>query len=301
MKKTPVNNFLLLASGITLLFCATLPDLSSLLMSALRAALSFLGLGALSVLLIVSKVFFVLGGSALAALGLVGTITERQKAGLQPNWSVVGCVAGGATFALLSLIPVLFWIGIFAAPALVFALILAYRDAGTLFRNPLSVPAALLLLCLLIAFWDRFFNSSGVINAHVLGSLFGMAAFVGIVIFRNKLVSAFDANGRSALQLMMIGSILYAVAGFFNLLAILVFFIGWVGAVAALAGWVLFLIAAIKLMNASVLGRSTKQTGLFMMIGLLASIMAGLPLVGVAAIGLIGYGWMLLINTLEEA
>lgn len=301
MKKSPVSNFLLLFAGIVMLFMACVPDFTTFFTSVMRAIMRLAGFGNLGLLLILSKAFLILGGGALAALGLVNNIIDAKKTGRQPNWVVVGCVGGSVLFAFLSLIDVLFWIGIFACPALVVALIMAYKESGNVARHPLTKPAAMLLACLIAAFIDRWFNVMGnTANMNILCALIGIAAFVGIIVLHGKLKPLFDANGQIALQLMMIGSILYAVAEFFNLLAAIVIFIGYVAWPLAIAGWVLFLIAAIKMMNSKSLGDAAHKGGLFMMIGLLVSILSSLPLINLGALGLVAYGWYLITMGIEE-
>lgn len=296
IQNKPIRNFLFLLLGIVLLFCASVPNLSELFGSVIRGMLEMVGAGWLSLLLIISRVILALAGTALAVVGIIFSIQDAAAAKRQPNWVVIGCVGGAVLMAFLSFISVLFWIGILGIPALVVAMVYAYKDVAGQWRNPLSKLASFLLIGLVIGFWNRFFDSPfALADTHLLGGLCAIGAFIYFCVWQGKLAEVLDANGKSACKLMLIGAILYAVAIFFNFIP----FVNIVGCLVAIAGWVLFLLAYIKLMNCTSFGPDGKKGGMFMMIGHLVSILSFLPVINLAALAMLGLGWLVLINATE--
>ena len=297
VQNKPIRNFLFLLSGIVLLFCGSIPNFAESLISLLRVFLNYVNLGWLGALLIVSRVLLVLGGSALAIVGAVFMIQDAAANRRQPNWVVLGCTGGGLFFALLSLVPFLFWIGIIGIPALVVAMVFAYKDVYGSWRNPLSRVVSFMMVGSLVAYYDRFFNVPfGLMETNWLAGLCGIAACIYLCVWKGKLAVHLDAAGRSGLQLFFVGIILYAVATFFNFFPIANFF-GWVVAVVA---WVLVLIAYIRFMSCRSFGRVGSRPGLFLMIGHLVSILSFLPAVNLAALAALGFGWWLMVQGLEE-
>lgn len=127
-----IRNFLFLLSGIVLLFCGSIPNFAESVIALLRGLLSFINLGWIGTLLIISRVLLILGGTALSVIGAIFMIQDATAAKRQPNWVVLGCTGGGIFFGLLSLVPLLFWIGIFGVAALVVAMVFAYKDVVAL-------------------------------------------------------------------------------------------------------------------------------------------------------------------------
>lgn len=297
VQNKPIRNFLFLLLGIVLLFCASVPNLADAFSSIARGLMEFLDFGWLSLMLIISRVFLVLAGTALAVVGIIFSIQDAAAAKRQPNWVVIGCVGGGILMALLSLISVLFWIGILGIPALVVAMIFAYKDVVSAWRSPISKLASFLLIGLIIGFWNRFFDTPFGISAlpHYLGGLCAIGAFIYFCVWQGKLAAVLDTNGKSACKLMLIGAILYAVAIFFNFIP----FVNILGLIVAIAAWVLFLIAYIKLMNCTSFGPDGKKGGMFMMIGHLVALLSFIPIINLAALAMLGLGWLVLINATE--
>lgn len=104
-----IRNFLFLLSGIVLLFCGSIPNFAESVIALLRGLLSFINLGWIGTLLIISRVLLILGGTALSVIGAIFMIQDATAAKRQPNWVVLGCTGGGVFFGLLSLVPLLFW------------------------------------------------------------------------------------------------------------------------------------------------------------------------------------------------
>lgn len=282
-----IRNFLFLLSGIVLLFCGTFPTLQSPSFALLRGLLSFINLGWIGTLLIISRVLLILGGTALSVIGAIFMIQDATAAKRQPNWVVLGCTGGGVFFGLLSLVPLLFWIGIFGVAALVVAMVFAYKDVVGAWRNPVSKIASFMMIGSLVAFFDRFYNiPMGLMETHWLAGLCGIAAFIYLCVWKGKLAVHLDEAGRSGMQLFFVGAILYAVATLFNFFPF-VNFLGWILAVAA---WVVVLIGYIKLMNSTSFGKSGNKPGMFMMIGHLVAILSFIPLFNLAALASVGFG-----------
>lgn len=131
------------------------------------------------------------------------------------------------------------------------------------------------------------------VDSNLLLNLCAVGAFVYFVVVQAKLAALLDAKGSSAMKLMMVGAILYAVA-------CLLFFIPFLPAIIALAGWIVTLIAYINLMGSTSFGTAGNKPGLFMMIGLLTGILSFLPLFNIAAMVLILLGWYYMIDGLES-
>ncbi len=295
-----IRNFLFLLTGIVFLFCASIPNLLEGAVALLRAALSAFGFGWVAALLIISKILLVLGGIALATLGIVFGLQDAKAAGKQPNWVVIGCTGGAALFALIGLLPVPFlpWIcGILSIPALVVAMIFAYKDMLNSWTNPLSKVASFMMIGMLVAFYDRIFNIPlGLMESHFLAGLVGIAAFIYICVWKNKFAEKLDAVGQGAFGLIMIGSILYAVSTFLCFFPVL----NWVGWPVGIAAWVLYLIAYIRLLNCTSFGSAGKTAFLSMLIGHAAAVLTFLPVLNLAALVALAFGWFTLINALEE-
>ena len=292
-----IRNFLFLLSGIVLLFCGTSPNFAESVIALLRGLLSFINLGWIGTLLIISRVLLILGGTALSVIGAIFMIQDATAAKRQPNWVVLGCTGGGVFFGLLSLVPLLFWIGIFGVAALVVAMVFAYKDVVGAWRNPVSKIASFMMIGSLVAFFDRFYNiPMGLMETHWLAGLCGIAAFIYLCVWKGKLAVHLDEAGRSGMQLFFVGAILYAVATLFNFFPF-VNFLGWILAVAA---WVVVLIGYIKLMNSTSFGKSGNKPGMFMMIGHLVAILSFIPLFNLAALASVGFGWWMMISGLEE-
>lgn len=141
-----IRNFLFLLSGIVLLFCGSIPNFAESVIALLRGLLSFINLGWIGTLLIISRVLLILGGTALSVIGAIFMIQDATAAKRQPNWVVLGCTGGGVFFGLLSLVPLLFWIGIFGVAALVVAMVFAYKDVVGAWRNPVSKIASFMMI-----------------------------------------------------------------------------------------------------------------------------------------------------------
>lgn len=224
-------------------------------------------------------------------------IQDATAAKRQPNWVVLGCTGGGIFFGLLSLVPLLFWIGIFGVAALVVAMVFAYKDVVGAWRNPVSKIASFMMIGSLVAYFDRFYNiPMGLMETHWLAGLCGIAAFIYLCVWKGKLAVHLDEAGRGGMQLFFVGAILYAVATLFNFFPF-VNFLGWIVAVAA---WVVVLIGYIKLMNSTSFGKSGNKPGMFMMIGHLVAILSFIPLFNLAALASVGFGWWMMIAGLEE-
>ena len=58
-----IRNFLFLLSGIVLLFCGSIPNFAESVIALLRGLLSFINLGWIGTLLIISRVLLILGGT----------------------------------------------------------------------------------------------------------------------------------------------------------------------------------------------------------------------------------------------
>lgn len=256
-----IKNFLFLLSGIVLLFCASLPNLADGLMAGLRYALSFFGFGWVAALLYLSKIVLVLGAVGLATVGVVFGILDAQAQKRQPNWIVVGCVGGSSFFALIgAFVPVLFWIGFLSIPALVVAMVMAYKDVVSEWNNPISKVATFMMIGILVAFWNRCFNVyMGISTIHWLASLCSIAAFVYLCVWKSKF---FEAIGNPGGTLFLVGCILYAVADFFNMIP----GVGIVGMLLAIAAWVLLLITYIKMLSCQALGDLGRKGALVMLI-----------------------------------
>lgn len=280
-----------------LLFCGSIPNFAESVIALLRGLLSFINLGWIGTLLIISRVLLILGGTALSVIGAIFMIQDATAAKRQPNWVVLGCTGGGVFFGLLSLVPLLFWIGIFGVAALVVAMVFAYKDVVGAWRNPVSKVASFMMIGSLVAFFDRFYNiPMGLMETHWLAGLCGIAAFIYLCVWKGKLAVHLDEAGRSGMQLFFVGAILYAVATLFNFFPF-VNFLGWIVAVAA---WVVVLIGYIKLMNSTSFGKSGNKPGMFMMIGHLVAILSFIPLFNLAALASVGFGWWMMISGLEE-
>ena len=141
-----IRNFLFLLSGIVLLFCGSIPNFAESVIALLRGLLSFINLGWIGTLLIISRVLLILGGTALSIIGAIFMIQDATAAKRQPNWVVLGCTGGGIFFGLLSLVPLLFRIGIFGVAALVVAMVFAYKDVVGAWRNPVSKIASFMMI-----------------------------------------------------------------------------------------------------------------------------------------------------------
>lgn len=282
-----IRNFLLVLAGIVILFCISVPSFSDALVAAVRQVLKWIGMGFLADLMIASKIIASLVGLGLAGTGVALTVMDAQAAKRQPDWVTVGCVAGGAFFTLLSLVPVLFFLGLIAIPAYVVAMIFAYKGVEHEWRNPASKTASMLLVAVGVGMYVRNVDSNLLLNLCAVG------AFVYFVVVQAKLAALLDAKGSSAMKLMMVGAILYAVA-------CLLFFIPFLPAIIALAGWIVTLIAYINLMGSTSFGTAGNKPGLFMMIGLLTGILSFLPLFNIAAMVLILLGWYYMIDGLES-
>lgn len=292
-----IRIFLFLLSGIVLLFCGSIPNFAESVIALLRGLLSFINLGWIGTLLIISRVLLILGGTALSVIGAIFMIQDATAAKRQPNWVVLGCTGGGIFFGLLSLVPLLFWIGIFGVAALVVAMVFAYKDVVGAWRNPVSKIASFMMIGSLVAFFDRFYNiPMGLMETHWLAGLCGIAAFIYLCVWKGKLAIHLDEAGRGGMQLFFVGAILYAVATLFNFFPF-VNFLGWILAVAA---WVVVLIGYIKLMNSTSFGKSGNKPGMFMMIGHLVAILSFIPLFNLAALASVGFGWWMMISGLEE-
>lgn len=296
LKNNVTRNFLFLISGMTILFCAAIPDLARTASYAIAAVLYYAGFGWLADLLNISLILLVLGGLALTTLGIVFTILDNTKAKRPVNWIVVGCAGGGVIFTLIALVPFLFWLGIVAAPAFVVAAVFAFKDAAKQLKNPASVIAALIMVFMLIGMWDRDFNVKlGWYNWNYIGAVVAVAAFICIAVFKGRLASKLDAAGQSAFTLILVGSIIYAVASLFNIIPIL----SIVGFIAAIAAWIVYLIGFIKLMGSKSFGQGNKG-GMFLLIAHGVGILGFLPLFNVAALAGFAFGFLCLIDGLEE-
>lgn len=199
-----IRNFLFLLSGIVLLFCGSIPNFAESVIALLRGLLSFINLGWIGTLLIISRVLLILGGTALSVIGAIFMIQDATAAKRQPNWVVLGCTGGGVFFGLLSLVPLLFWIGIFGVAALVVAMVFAYKDVVGAWRNPVSKIASFMMIGSLVAFFDRFYNiPMGLMETHWLAGLCGIAAFIYLCVWKGKLAVHLDEAGRGhAVQLL---------------------------------------------------------------------------------------------------
>lgn len=90
---------------------------------------------------------------------------QRQRSVSPTGWFSVALVA--VFFGLLSLVPLLFWIGIFGVAALVVAMVFAYKDVVGAWRNPVSKIASFMMIGSLVAFFDRFYNiPMGLMETH---------------------------------------------------------------------------------------------------------------------------------------
>lgn len=287
-----IKNFLFLLSGIVLLFCASLPNLADGLMAGLRYALSFFGFGWVAALLNLSKIVLVLGAVGLATVGVVFGILDAQAQKRQPNWIVVGCVGGSAFFALIGLyIP---FIGFFSIPALVVAMIMAYKDVVGEWKNPVSKVATFMMIGILVAFWNRCFNVYlGISTIHWLASLCSIAAFVYLCVWKSKF---FEAIGNPGGTLFLVGCILYAVADFFNMIP----GVGIVGMLLAIAAWVLLLITYIKMLSCQALGDLGRKGALVMLIAHCVAVLSFLPVINLASVLGLGFGWWLIVAQLEK-
>lgn len=287
-----IKNFLFLLSGIVLLFCASLPNLADGLMAGLRYALSFFGFGWVAALLNLSKIVLVLGAVGLATVGVVFGILDAQAQKRQPNWIVVGCVGGSAFFALIGLyIP---FIGFFSIPALVVAMIMAYKDVVGEWKNPVSKVATFMMIGILVAFWNRCFNVyMGISTIHWLASLCSIAAFVYLCVWKSKF---FEAIGNPGGTLFLVGCILYAVADFFNMIP----GVGIVGMLLAIAAWVLLLITYIKMLSCQALGDLGRKGALVMLIAHCVAVLSFLPVINLASVLGLGFGWWLIVAQLEK-
>lgn len=193
-----IRNFLFLLSGIVLLFCGSIPNFAESVIALLRGLLSFINLGWIGTLLIISRVLLILGGTALSVIGAIFMIQDATAAKRQPNWVVLGCTGGGVFFGLLSLVPLLFWIGIFGVAALVVAMVFAYKDVVGAWRNPVSKIASFMMIGSLVAFFDRFYNiPMGLMETHWLAGLCGIAAFIYLCVWKGKLAVHLDEAGRA--------------------------------------------------------------------------------------------------------
>lgn len=182
-----IRNFLFLLSGIVLLFCGSIPNFAESVIALLRGLLSFINLGWIGTLLIISRVLLILGGTALSVIGAIFMIQDATAAKRQPNWVVLGCTGGGVFFGLLSLVPLLFWIGIFGVAALVVAMVFAYKDVVGAWRNPVSKIASFMMIGSLVAFFDRFYNiPMGLMETHWLAGLCGIAAFIYLCVWKGN-------------------------------------------------------------------------------------------------------------------
>ncbi len=287
-----IKNFLFLLSGIVLLFCASLPNLADGLMAGLRYALSFFGFGWVATLLYLSKIVLVLGAVGLATVGVVFGILDAQAQKRQPNWIVVGCVGGSAFFALIGLyIP---FIGFFSIPALVVAMVMAYKDVVGEWKNPVSKVATFMMIGILVAFWNRCFNVyMGISTIHWLASLCSIAAFVYLCVWKSKF---FEAIGNPGGTLFLVGCILYAVADFFNMIP----GVGIVGMLLAIAAWVLLLITYIKMLSCQALGDLGRKGALVMLIAHCVAVLSFLPVINLASVLGLGFGWWLIVAQLEK-
>ncbi len=290
-----IKNFLFLLSGIVLLFCASLPNLADGLMAALRYALSFFGFGWVAALLYLSKIVLVLGAVGLATVGVVFGILDAQAQKRQPNWIVVGCVGGSSFFALIgAFVPVLFWIGFLSIPALVVAMVMAYKDVVSEWKNPVSKVATFMMIGILVAFWNRCFNVyMGISTIHWLASLCSIAAFVYLCVWKSKF---FEAIGNPGGTLFLVGCILYAVADFFNMIP----GVGIVGMLLAIAAWVLLLITYIKMLSCQALGDLGRKGALVMLIAHCVAVLSFLPVINMASVLGLGFGWWLIVAQLEK-
>lgn len=81
-----IRNFLFLLSGIVLLFCGSIPNFAESVIALLRGLLSFINLGWIGTLLIISRVLLILGGTALSVIGAIFMIQDATAAKRQPNW-----------------------------------------------------------------------------------------------------------------------------------------------------------------------------------------------------------------------
>lgn len=287
-----IKNFLFLLSGIVLLFCASLPNLADGLMAGLRYALSFFGFGWVATLLYLSKIVLVLGAVGLATVGVVFGILDAQAQKRQPNWIVVGCVGGSSFFALIGLyIP---FIGFLSIPALVVAMIMAYKDVVSEWKNPVSKVATFMMIGILVAFWNRCFNVyMGISTIHWLASLCSIAAFVYLCVWKSKF---FEAIGNPGGTLFLVGCILYAVADFFNMIP----GVGIVGMLLAIAAWVLLLITYIKMLSCQALGDLGRKGALVMLIAHCVAVLSFLPVINLASVLGLGFGWWLIVAQLEK-
>ena len=290
-----IKNFLFMLSGIVLLFCASLPNLADAVLATLRYALSFLGFGWVAALLNLSKIVLVLGAVGLATVGVVFSIIDAQAQKRQPNWIVVGCVGGSSFFALIgAFVPVLFWIGFLSIPALVVAMIMAYKDVLGEWKNPVSKVATFMMIGILVAFWNRCFNVyMGISSIHILASLCSIAAFVYLCVWQSKF---FEAIGKPVGPLFMIGCILYAVADFFNMIPVL----GIVGMLLAIGAWVPLLIAHIKMLNCQGLCGLGRKGALVVLIAHCVAVLSFLPVINLASVAGLGFGWWLIVAQLEK-
>ncbi len=282
-----IRNFLLLLAGIVILFCASMPDFLDAAVAAVRALFKLIGMGWLADLMIATKIITVLVGTGLAAAGLTFSFLDSQARRQEPDWVTIGCTAGGVFFTLLSLIPVLFFIGLIAVPAYVVAMVFAFKGVEKEWANPASKIAAGLFVAIGVGLYVR------TVGSHLLLFLCAIGAFVYFAITSGKLGALLDPKGASGMKLMMIASIVYAVA-------CLLFFIPILPAIIALAGWILLLISYINLMGSTSFGTAGNKPGLFMLIGLLVGLLSGLPLFNIASVVLQLLGWYYMIDGLES-
>lgn len=292
-----IRNFSLTLSGLVLMFCVACPNFADAVISFIRMTLSYVGMGWAASLLIASKIILFLGGMGALAAGVALDIIEKSKEKKQPNWVAVGCAGGGVLFTILSLIPVMFWMGIFAIPAFVVAMVFYYKDVYNVWQNPTSKIASYILIGTLIVYWDRLYNVMiGMSEINLIGGLVAIAAAIYLCVWMPKFFSAFDAPTAGAFRLIFIGTILYASATLLNMIPL----INIVGFLVAIGAWVLYLIGYIKLMQSKAFGQWGSKIGLILLIAHCVGILSFIPLFNLASLVGIGLGWLLIIKALEE-